>query len=209
MVIDRSSFDEDDGSVNDESTIGSLQTVQRRKNGRVRRKLRWKPAAFRARNNRNKASADAASVGERSNRTSRSFHTFNSSETPVKSNSSKTPHNLSSPRPNYPDTFEGMVTIDNEGEFVHARMLPRTVEEKRTLSPPATVSPLSTKGIGRMPSFDFHPIAEDSSFLNPYKESKPHIFDPFGQYMGLPGNTIRRRPPKWRKKGARTIQAKE
>ena len=194
MMIDRSSFDDDDKSVNDESTIDSLPAVKRRKNGRVRRKLRWKPPAFRSRNIKSKSSNDTSSQGDKSYRTSKSTHTFHSTETPIQSNSSNVHKTLSSARPNYPDTFEGMVTIDNEGGFVHARMLPTNTPQKRQ-SPPLIndVNHISTG------SFDFHMITDEPSPLNSYKQDKPHIFDPFGQYLGLT-NTMTRRPPKWTRK---------
>ena len=193
MMIDRSSFDADDHSINDDSTIGSLP-VRRRKDGLVRRKLRWKPPAFRARNNKTKSCADSiTSAGENSNKTTKSFHTFHSTETPVQSNSSKA-HIKQIGRPEYPDTFDGMVTIDNEGEFVHTRMLPKSTPAKMHSTQP------TVKELGRMSSLDFQSISEDSATFNFRQEHKPHIFDPFGQYLG----STTQRPPKWTKKSSLT-----
>ena len=117
MIVDRSSFDDDELSRSQSFDEVSV----RRKNGRVRRKLKWKPPGLSLR--RKAPSPASSNESVRSGKTNWSFHTFSSTETPVQSNkkSFKQQHNAM-PRPNYPDTFEGVSTIDNEGGYVHSRM---------------------------------------------------------------------------------------
>lgn len=220
MMIDRSSFDFDDMCVNDESP--SQQTVKKIKDGLVRRKLRWKPPAFRSRNNKKLPPSDGVSVSEQSHRTTKSTHTFSSTETPVQSNSSKAKKLPISGRPNYPDTFEGKVTtIANEGQFIHSRMSP-IVEEAETA--PRSLPPPTMKDIEGMASFDFNLISEDSNLSTTYQEEHiPHIFDPYGQYLGAtpsrrPAKKTKskpekgsgeRRPPKWSKQDTSLSAARD
>ncbi|KAI2494296.1 hypothetical protein MHU86_20230 [Fragilaria crotonensis] len=129
MIVDRSSFDDEDEGDDDLLSLAE-ESRRRTRNGKVRRKLRWKPAAFRSKNNKPNAnslanttnSSDAASVfSQRTNKSNASFHTFHSTETPVQSNqTTKKPIKLG--RPHYRDTFEGGVsTIANEGHYIQAK----------------------------------------------------------------------------------------
>ena len=151
MIVDRSSFDEADefslGVGKDFMTVAEEHSLSDSggdggvvmKNGKVRRKLRWKPPTFR----KKKISAPSSNMSvisaltnkstttSRSNTTNKSFlttfsrrsinsfHTFHSTETPVVNNSATKPRKaFPLPRPNYPDTFEGMYsTIDNNGHY--------------------------------------------------------------------------------------------
>ena len=120
MIVDRSSFDEDDELSRSQSFDGEESV--RIKNGRVRRKLKWKPPGLSLRRKQMSSAQSIRSISERSSRTQKSFHTFSSTETPVLSNKKVQKQPKTMPRPNYPDTFEGMSTIDNEAGFVHSRI---------------------------------------------------------------------------------------
>jgi len=133
MIVDRSSFDEDDELSRSHSFEEESVRV---KNGRVRRKLKWKPPGLSLRKNKPSSAQSIRSVSERSNKTNKSiqsFHTFNSSETPVLSNKKVQKKPMVMPRPNYPDTFEGMSTIDNESSFVHSRISHDKISRSHTM----------------------------------------------------------------------------
>ena len=153
MIVDRSSFDEADefslGGGKDFMTVAEEQSLSDSggdggvvmRNGKVRRKLRWKPPTFRKKkitapsSNMSVISAltNKSTTTSRSNTTNKSFlttfsrrsinsfHTFHSTETPVVNNSATKPRKaFPLPRPNYPDTFEGMyTTIDNNAHYLH------------------------------------------------------------------------------------------
>lgn len=123
MIVDRSSFDDDELS---RSQCSGEDGARRSKNGRVRRRLKWKPQGLTRKKKAHVSSNESIrSVGERSARSSkthRSFHTFSSTETPVLSNKKTQKPPTTMPRPNYPDTFDGVATIDNEAGLVHSRM---------------------------------------------------------------------------------------
>ena len=166
VIVDRSSFDEDDelttygrdsASVfhgrqarlnlplhKDRDSDLPLGGIVMR-NGKVRRKMRWKPR-FRKKNSSNQFSSNASvmsALTNRSSATSRSssttrsflshfsrksntsFHTFHSTATPVatnKANGPRAPHTVM--RPNYQDSFETIpttprhATIDTEGKYM-------------------------------------------------------------------------------------------
>ena len=152
VIVDKSSFDEDDelGSLGFGNDIHSIGFEEDRsvgnndggvlmKNGKVRRKLRWKPPTFRRKKNNvssnmsvisaltNRSSSTNRSISTTrstksfisifSRKSQNSFHSFGSTATPVmtnKANSPQFPHAVQ--RPNYPDTFDAKhATIDNEG----------------------------------------------------------------------------------------------
>jgi hypothetical protein len=165
MIVDRSSFDEDSDFgnfvINEEDDtvqsdgVGSGVVM---KNGKVRRRLRWKPPSFRKKKSNTPSSnasvisalTNRSSMTNRSNSTSKtflsgfsrkstkSFHTFHSTATPVVTNKAGAKTQFPLPRPNYRDTFEGSgsqssgahngitkhSTIDNEGQILqhHRRM---------------------------------------------------------------------------------------
>jgi hypothetical protein len=121
MIVDRSSFDQDDELSRSQSFDEESVRI---KNGRVRRKLKWKPPGLSLRRKQGVSSAQSIRTEQstKTNRSFQSFHTFNSTETPVLSNKKIQKEPKVMPRPNYPDTFEGMSTIDNESSFVHSRI---------------------------------------------------------------------------------------
>ena len=154
MIVDRSSFDEGtDFHPTNGNNGGELQETAPveggavggngvvMKNGKVRRRLRWKPPAFRKKKHVVSSNASVISaLTNKSNSTNKtflsglsgfsrkstkSFHTFHSTATPVVTNQrgAKTTTQYPLPRPNYPDTFEGkQSTIDSEGKILHRRM---------------------------------------------------------------------------------------
>lgn len=134
MIVDRSSFDEDDELSRSHSFDEDSVRI---KNGRVRRKLKWKPPGLSLRKKQGFSSAQSIrSISERSSKTNKSFqsfHTFNSTETPVLSNKKGQKKPKTMPRPNYPDTFEGMSTIDNESSFVHSRISDSHLSRSHTM----------------------------------------------------------------------------
>jgi len=165
VIVDRSSFDEDD----ELTTFGrdaysiyhknpmSLNMLQHQqlgldlpiggvvmRNGKVRRRMRWKPRFGKKKSSSNHFSSNASVVSALTNRSSAtssttrsflshfsrksntSFHTFNSTETPVatnKANRPQAPHTVM--RPNYQDSFDTKPTtskpkystIDTEGSY--------------------------------------------------------------------------------------------
>ena len=152
VIVDRSSFDEDD----ELTTFGraSLNLPQHQqldldlplggvvmKNGRVRRRMRWKPRFGKKKSSNYSSNASVISaLTNRSSSTTRSFlshfsrksntsfHTFHSTETPVatnKANRPQAPHTVM--RPNYQDSFDTKdpptqtkySTIANEGKYMH------------------------------------------------------------------------------------------
>ena len=134
MIVDKSSFDEDDKKDTDDLTVDTqVAALPRRRDGKVRRKLRWKPPAFRSKKRMMKpVPSSGASV--MSTQTKNSFHTFHSTETPVQSNKT---NEVRKPigRPNYSDTFEGVSTIDNEGKFIHADRFPNGSDKGKAGTP--------------------------------------------------------------------------
>lgn len=166
VIVDRSSFDEDD-----EITIfngrDALSVIHRHpeslnlpqhqqytesgapvggvimKNGKVRRKMRWKPRFGKKKNsilssnasvisaltNRSSATNRSSSttrsfLSHFSKRSNNSFHTFHSTETPVATNRvnrPQAPHTVM--RPNYQDSFTTPhpkhATIDTEGKYIN------------------------------------------------------------------------------------------
>ena len=167
VIVDRSSFDEDDELTTfgrDSASIFNGHSARLNlplhqdldsdlpplggivmKNGRVRRKMRWKPR-FRKKTPSNKLSSNASVVSALTNRSSAttrststtrsflshfsrrsntSYHTFHSTATPVatnKTNRPQAPHTVM--RPNYQDSFESLPTrpkhstIDSEGKYM-------------------------------------------------------------------------------------------
>jgi tetratricopeptide (TPR) repeat protein len=150
MIVDKTSFDETDDYGVDrdalESTSWSKEKTDRlpmhpvvMKNGKVRRRLRWRPKnmmkqkrprsggsqiAGPPRMNSSNASVSSSSQVSRSGK---SVHSFASTETATFNNTKEAQQRsrrFPLPRPNYSDTFAGVATIGSEGGLVHARMLP-------------------------------------------------------------------------------------
>lgn len=157
MLVDRTSFDEtDDYGIDREAIDGNIPagklnvpTSTILKNGRVRRRLRWRPKrrndAGSAENGdegsegdvettnelMRSASSSNASVGSHSNlshcsrASHRSMHSFSSTQTMQRDNTKNSDvkaRRFPLPRPNYPSTFDGVATIGNESTMVHARI---------------------------------------------------------------------------------------
>ena len=174
MIVDRSSFDDDEMS---RSCVSFEDGGERRKNGRVRRKLKWKPPSLSLRRKQHSSNESIRTVGERSARsskTSQSFHTFSSTETPVLSNKKRQKPPTTMPRPNYPDTFEGVSTIENEARLVHSRMAHYDNNLSRSHTMPSRYEDIDLVG-SQSDSDSFDPYGTDS-----YSASTHPGFDPFG-----------------------------
>ena len=177
VIVDRSSFDEDDelttyrdapSVIHNNRHASSSQNMPQHhyhqhnmmeagsplggavvmRNGKVRRKMRWKPRFGKKKSNNFSSNASVISaLTNRSSGTNRSssttksflshfsrksnnsFHTFHSTETPVatnKANRPTAPHMVM--RPNYQDSFDAKqnnvnipkhATIDTEGKYTH------------------------------------------------------------------------------------------
>eukprot|EP00535_Pseudo-nitzschia_heimii_P007268 CAMPEP_0197177752 /NCGR_PEP_ID=MMETSP1423-20130617/3250_1 /TAXON_ID=476441 /ORGANISM="Pseudo-nitzschia heimii, Strain UNC1101" /LENGTH=870 /DNA_ID=CAMNT_0042627357 /DNA_START=226 /DNA_END=2838 /DNA_ORIENTATION=- len=166
VIVDRSSFDEDDelttygrdmpSVIHHNSTSLNLPQHQQlgmelplggivMKNGKVRRKMRWKPRFGKKKSNQYSSNASVVSaltnrssstmrssattksfLSHFSRRSGTSFHTFHSTETPVatnKANRPQAPHTVM--RPNYQDSFDAKTTpslgkyatIDSDGKY--------------------------------------------------------------------------------------------
>jgi len=207
VIVDRSVFDDDDGltfptdlpmaideerSFSDNGVESGDGGARVMKNGKVRRRLRWKPPGFLRNKNKNNASSNQSVVSaltarstatNRSTATARSifshfsrktqnsFHTFHSTETPVVKNSRQSQHTFQ--RPNYNDTFDlgmnGPSTIANEGRHVHKKM---------------QESPRNNNKVGNNLETD-HPNSEisrvESVAISPMTQTSVQFFDPFGE----------------------------
>jgi TolA-binding protein len=188
---------EEEGSLSDGGGV-----VRIMRNGKVKRKLRWKPPNFRRK--KNNVSSNMSVVSSLTNRstgtnrstsTSRSFlshfsrksqssfHTFHSTATPVANNKKNSPQPHVLQRPNYPDTFDAKhATIDNEGRHVLKKMgsgnLLGTVNEVAVFERSSTL-PSRLDGMAMSPR---SPMTEASTvkFFDPYGGTSASIAsDPF------------------------------
>lgn len=170
MIVDRSSFDEDDELSRSHSFDEESVRI---KNGRVRRKLKWKPPGLSLRK-KNFSSAQSIRT-ERSNKTNKSFtsfHTFNSTETPILSNKKVQKKPKTMPRPNYPDRFEGMSTIDNESSFVHSRIADSNLSRSHTM--PSRYEDVEFLSAGKQSSDGEMSVEhQPSSSLDPFEVNRP------------------------------------
>lgn len=167
VIVDRSSFDEDDELTtygrdgpsvfqrypnlpqHQQLDLGLPLGAVVMKNGKVRRKMRWKPrfgkkkslssnaSVVSALTNRSSGTMRSASttrsfLSHFSRKSNTSFHTFNSTETPVatnRANRPQAPHTVM--RPNYQDSFDPKApssrpkysTIDTEGKFMNRQRM--------------------------------------------------------------------------------------
>jgi tetratricopeptide (TPR) repeat protein len=154
VIVDRTSFDGEDDWKDIPQLIEegqrSLSEIEGHvmRNGKVKRRLRWKPPNFRKKKSSKKLPSSNSSVisaltnkststnrststnksflSHFSRKSQNSFHTFHSTETPVVTNKAgrpMAPHTIQ--RPNYQDTFESRnqpATIDNDGKgYMHTR----------------------------------------------------------------------------------------
>ena len=155
VIVDRSSFEDDDEfsvlgdmpliideeeSLSDGGSFSGGAKVM--SNGKVRRRLRWKPPVFRRKKNFSSNHSVISALTTRSTSTNRStsstmsflshfskksnnsFHTFHSTATPVVKNSKQSQHTFQ--RPNYPDTFDSspaaQATISSEGQHIQKKV---------------------------------------------------------------------------------------
>ena len=196
MLIDRTSFDETDDFCIDQNALEATTSVWAQfsdqeddgndvnnsnysmmqqhapsavimRNGKVRRRLRWRPRNMMPKRRKNLNSAASvvsgmtvSSVGNASlssKHSKKSVHSFASTETMVKSNTrrSKTMNPLFGgrsrgplPRPNYPDHFssqnQGVATIGTEGGMIQARMGHQPPKELNVILPPSQRKTLKT-----------------------------------------------------------------
>ena len=206
MIVDRSSFDEEDRQEEDDlmslgvAAPGALFQRQKRSDGKVRRKLRWKPAAFRSSKNR-KSSTDASVITNQSVRTTKSilsFHTFHSTETPVQSNQrNKQP--VPPNQPNYRDTFEGVSTIANEGQYIHAK-----TSNKKELPPRSSTLP--SRSDSPSSSFDFKSMDGESYSADDLDSLPVVAFDTYGNNESKK-SFKKKRPPRAGNKAAVVVVA--
>lgn len=155
MLVDRTSFDETDDygidrdAIVDNVPVGKLNAPASTilKNGRVRRRLRWRPkrrndgcGSLEVSDDDSRCSYDAGlirtsssnvSVNSHSNMShcsrvsNRSAHSFSSTQTMQRDNtkdSGDRARRFPLPRPNYPKSFDGVATIGNEATMIHARI---------------------------------------------------------------------------------------
>eukprot|EP00977_Amphora_coffeiformis_P023066 scaffold12163_cov176-Amphora_coffeaeformis.AAC.5 len=162
MLVDRTSFDEtDDYGIDRVAIVDSIPISKLNapvstvlKNGKVRRRLRWRPkrrnekgASTTTPTDSTESSDDARLQGPQemvrsvssnlsvhshsnmsysSKNSHRSTHSFSSTQTMARDNtkySDKKARKFPLPRPNYPSTFDGVSTIENESTMVHARII--------------------------------------------------------------------------------------
>jgi tetratricopeptide (TPR) repeat protein len=198
MIVDRTSFDEtDDYGVNRdalESTSWSKEKTERlpmhpvvMKNGKVRRRLRWRPKNMmkqkrpRAGGSQitgpphiNSSNASVTSSSQVS-RSGKSVHSFASTETATFNNTKQAQQRnrrFPLPRPNYSDTFAGVATIGSEGGLVHARMLPG----KSSVDAPSVDSSLLS-GSAEEAEAIFDPYGSDNPKKNLRKPGLPPLFN--------------------------------
>lgn len=169
VIVDTShDFEEEDFLVNtDEETMSlpSMDTGTVMKNGKVRRRLKWRPQVFRKKkaqksfpipsnvsvvsglttNSGSKSIFSSISKkSQKSQKSQTSFHTFHSTETPIIKNNRRGPKSQYT-RPNYSDTFDAKRrTIEDEGRHVSQR-----IESDKVMS---TISEVEFDGMDTMPS---------------------------------------------------------
>lgn len=176
MMIDRTSFDETDdfgvnqAAMNTSEYIAGPPVIM--KDGKVRRRLRWRPKSMAKRRRpptadnsnvssaftaKNKSTSSSSSVVSSSNASQmsriskKSLHSFASTETASINNTSKKNKKFPISRPSFPVRFDGsdsaataMSTIGNEGDFVHARINQGNRKDVSMTTAARTSSPLST-----------------------------------------------------------------
>lgn len=128
MLVDRTSFDETDDFGVDTSKLGEYVAGPPvvMKDGRVRRRLRWRPKGMAKRRRPvpvRKQSSSSSVVSTSSKQSKKSLHSFASTETAAMGNTAKS-RNINKfplPRPSV-KPVQGVSTIGNEGDFVQARI---------------------------------------------------------------------------------------
>jgi len=127
MLVDRTSFDETDDFGVDTSTLDEYVAGPPvvMKDGRVRRRLRWRPKGMAKRRRPvpvKKQSSGSSVVSSSSKQSKRSMHSFASTETAAMGNTAKSKSSkFPLPRPSA-KPVQGVSTIGNEGDFVQARI---------------------------------------------------------------------------------------
>jgi len=190
MIVDRSSFDEHDSPAVSKASSGDFESQgdgyfanaingspqhrnkAKTKNGKVRRKLRWRPSKTKSRNEEKSSdpteTSDATVI---SGRTMKSNHTFNSTETPKIGNGA-IPQIRTKAMFDDLSSFGGSTqfsTIENEGQIVQNKMK----SKKRFF-----------RAIKKNPTFDFEPIDETAISFAAFddmsrSEPRSFSFDPF------------------------------
>lgn len=214
VIVDRSSFDEEDEFgfpkdlpliIDEEQSFSDTDGGARvMKNGKVRRKLRWKPPVFRRNKQKNNVSSNQSvisALSTKSSSTSRStstaksflshfsrksqnsFHTFHSTETPVVKNSRQSQHTFQ--RPNYQDHFDvgpeqaattTTTTIANEGRHIHKKMAPARSNKKFQVIETVDFERSNTLPSRLNNTYPISPMSESSlQFLDPFGESEAPI----------------------------------
>lgn len=149
-MIDRTSFDETDDFGVSQAAMTSAETYVAgppviMKDGKVRRRLRWRPKGMAKRRrapsvlhkgspSSNSSVISNSNFSQASKQSKKSLHSFASTETASINNTTKKSKKFPLPRPNYPKHLDGVATIGNEGDFIHAR-----IQGTSAISPPTTL----------------------------------------------------------------------
>jgi tetratricopeptide (TPR) repeat protein len=179
MIVDRTSFDEtDDYGVNRdalETTSWSKEKPDVRKvnsivmrDGKVRRRMRWRPKSLTKRRRQSKLFSSNVSVTSSGNAShAKSVHSFASVETAILNNTKKAKKQKGGfplPRPNYPDTVSGRATIVSEASFIHARMGKSSSNPNNSSAPLFAAADLDATDTSAETSEDaFDPYVGDAS----------------------------------------------
>jgi tetratricopeptide (TPR) repeat protein len=208
MIVDRTSFDETDDYGVDrdalESTAWSKEKTDRlpmhpvvMKNGKVRRRLLWRPKNMmkqrRPRSvpphiNSSNASVSSSANSSQVSRSGKSVHSFASTETATFNNTKQEQQrNKRSPlpRPNYSDTFAGVATIGSEGGLVHARMHPGKGSLDSSVD-----SPLAS-GSAEDSEAAFDPYGSENPKRNLRKPGLPPLFNRRNKQQRVKGSPRR------------------
>ena len=215
MLVDRTSFDETDdygidrGAISDNVPVAVLNVPSTTilKNGRVRRRLRWRPKRRSdgvasdlpdstddedslppqglVRSASSNVSVNSHSNMSYSSRASnRSTHSFSSTQTMQRDNtkhSNTKARRFPLPRPNYPSTFDGVATIGNESSMVHARIKGNSNNKSTESVASSTLfAAADLDNFGPMEDSNIHP-----SITNESSSTKKRGFPPL----------FRRKPP--------------
>lgn len=212
VIVDRSSFDESDqlGFGNAiPSLIAEDPSGAMMKNGKVKRKLRWKPPTFQKKKSQvssnfsvvsalsNKSASTNRSIStmrssksfhsRSSAKSQNSFHTFHSSETKIVTNTAKSP------------PFSNAVMRPSHSEFLDAQQ--STIGNEGNLQRQSeSFERNSTMAQASAPQLDISPISELSS----YGESGASVLsDPFDEVISSHKPEKRaksKRPPLFKRK---------
>lgn len=187
MIVDRSSFDEtDDFGVDRQALETSEWSAQQKpgatspvlRNGKVRRRLRWRPKSMMKKRRTLPATAVRASSSNASvasggsKRSQKSLHSFASTETAVQNNTKKAQaRRFPLPRPKFPDGYDAGSTIGVDRGTTTTNGTPVFEQQQQELDTLATSKRPRKSLFGAGPNSRRPPLPSSSSNRSQQDES--------------------------------------